>query len=84
MSVLVKDMDLPEDCFTCPLKEEGSCNLTYELATDICKRNNNCPLFKVIHCKDCINFLNGHLCSLDKHGLIETKPDDYCSYGEKL
>ena len=35
---------MPEDCFTCQLKEEGFCNLTNELANDICKRNNDCPL----------------------------------------
>ena len=39
---------------------------------------------EIIHCKDCINFYNSHLCLLDKHGLIEVKPDDFCSYGEKL
>lgn len=39
---------------------------------------------EIIHCKDCINFYNNHLClHWSKHGTIEVKPDDFCSYGEK-
>lgn len=39
----------------------------------------------IIHCKDCINFLNNHVClHWSRHGTIETLPDDYCSYGEKI
>ena len=35
MSVLIKGMQMPEDCFSCPLKEEGFCNITnaYEIST---------------------------------------------------
>ena len=47
MSVLVKDMEMPTDCFSCHLKEEGFCNLTNELADDIYKRNNDCPLVEL-------------------------------------
>ena len=43
----------------------------------------NLPSEEIIHCKGCINFCNNHLCLLDKHGAIEVKPDDFCSYGEK-
>ena len=40
---------------------------------------------EIVLCKDCINFYNNHLClHWSKHGSIETKPDDYCSYGERL
>ena len=47
MSVLVKDMDLPEDCFSCPLKEEGFCNITNAYAAQIYKRNSDCPLVEL-------------------------------------
>lgn len=85
MSVLIKDMDLPEDCYSCPLKEEGYCNITYSYATCINRRNSDCPLTQIVHCKECANYYNNHLClHWSKHGTIETKPDDYCSYGERL
>ena len=44
MSIIIKDMDLPEDCFSCPLKEEGFCNLTNAYAVNLYKRNSDCPL----------------------------------------
>ena len=47
MSVLVKDMGLPEDCFSCPLKEEGFCNITNAYAAQIYKRNSDCPLVEL-------------------------------------
>lgn len=47
MSVLVKDMDLPEDCFSCPLKEEGFCNITNAYAAQIYERNSDCPLVEL-------------------------------------
>lgn len=45
----------------------------------------NLPTEKIIHCKkDCINFYNNHLClHWSKHGTIEVRPDDFCSYGEE-
>lgn len=40
---------------------------------------------EIIRCRDCINFYNNHLClHWSKYGTIEVKPDDFCSYGEKL
>jgi hypothetical protein len=43
----------------------------------------NLPSEEIIHCKGCINFCNNHLCLLDRHGAIEVRPNDFCSYGEK-
>lgn len=38
------------------------------------------PTEKIIHCKDCINFYNNHLClHWSKHGTIEVRPNDFCS-----
>ena len=47
MSVLIKGMQMPEDCFSCPLKEEGFCNITNAYAGQIYKRNSDCPLIEV-------------------------------------
>lgn len=44
MSVVIKNMQMPEDCFSCPLKEEGFCNITNAYAAQIYKRNSDCPL----------------------------------------
>lgn len=40
--------------------------------------------FYPFYCKDCAHFQNGHLCKhWSKHGTIEVKPDDFCSYAER-
>ena len=39
---------------------------------------------KIVRCKDCKHYSNGHLCQIfSRHGTIETKDDDYCSYGDR-
>ena len=94
MAVII-DMERPSNCmwtekcvgYKCPLlNDENCCNL------QDCKdewtwqdQYAGCPLSDVVYCKDCINFLNNHIClHLSRYGTVETKPDDYCSYGEKL
>lgn len=47
MSVLIKGMKMPEDCFSCPLKEEGFCNITNAYAVGINKKNSDCPLVEI-------------------------------------
>ena len=47
MSVLIKGIQMPEDCFSCPLKEEGFCNITNAYAAQIYKRNSDCPLIEL-------------------------------------
>lgn len=47
MSVLIKGMEMPEDCFSCPLKEEGVCNITNAYAGEINERNSDCPLVEL-------------------------------------
>lgn len=47
MSILIKGMKTPEDCFSCPLKEEGFCNITNVYAVGINKRNSDCPLVEI-------------------------------------
>ena len=47
MSVVIKGMEIPEDCFSCPLKEEGFCNITKAYAGLIYGRNSDCPLIEL-------------------------------------
>ena len=47
MSVLIKGIEMPEDCFSCPLKEEGFCNITNAYAGGINERNSDCPLVEL-------------------------------------
>lgn len=47
MSVIIKGMQIPEDCFSCPLKEEGFCNITNAYAAQIYERNSDCPLVEL-------------------------------------
>jgi len=47
MGVYIKDMQMPEDCFSCPLKEEGFCNITNAYAAQIYERNSDCPLIEL-------------------------------------
>lgn len=40
---------------------------------------------EIIHCKDCIHWINKHLCEIwSRYGTIETKPDFYCGFGERI
>lgn len=57
--------------------ENGEGGFFYSKARDMMR---NLPGEKIIHCKDCINFYNNHLClHWSKHGTIEVRPDDFCS-----
>ena len=47
MSVLIKGMKMPEDCFSCSLKEDGFCNITNAYAGGINERNSDCPLVEL-------------------------------------
>ena len=39
---------------------------------------------EVVRCKDCKRWKNKHLCEAwSRYGTIETKADQFCSYGEK-
>lgn len=42
------------------------------------------PTIDLVRCKDCLYYKNGHVClEMSRFGTIETKPMDYCSYGER-
>ena len=87
MQVIIKEMEIPERCFVCDFFDESYCKAQKEFmpfAVFGNYKDKDCPLIEVINCKDYINFLNNHLClHWSKYGTIETKPDDFCSYGER-
>lgn len=71
MSVLIRGMEMPEDCFSCPLKEEGFCNITNAYAGQIYERNSDCPLVEV-------STPHGRL--IDADGLIPDIGHDWNGY----
>ena len=90
MSVIVKGMEMPEDCFSCRLKEEGFCNLTDEVANDIYKRNDDCPLIelpekhgRLIDADEMINEWDGCIYDGSVTLLLETRPTVIEAEGEK-
>lgn len=53
MSVIVKNMGMPKNCYDCPLldNEYGICNILRIVVYDYVPKD--CPLVEVVHCKDC-------------------------------
>ena len=71
------------DGFAClALASDGEVDHMVGLDSSVGRCEMYAPDKRTIRCKNCINFMNGHLCTLDKHGTIEVKPADYCSYFE--
>ena len=63
MSILIKGMEMPENCNNCPLMREDKCALLDEWIVDeydeynmpICfsQRMDYCSIVEVVRCKDC-------------------------------
>lgn len=53
MSVIVRGMEMPKDCYDCPLHdgETGRCNILGITVCDYIPKE--CPLVEVVRCKDC-------------------------------
>lgn len=53
MSVIIKNMEMPKDCYDCPLHdgETGRCNILGITVCDYIPKG--CPLVEVVRCKDC-------------------------------
>ena len=75
--------------------EEGEWRFPYEVELEVFSRNDSCGSanVKITRCKDCElwNTLDkqGELCicahfTVDDFRPVYTKPDDFCSYAEKL
>lgn len=87
MSVLIKDMEMPEHCGYCRFRYDGICHAlqkTQYATTD-------CPLVSVpvqpeiIQCKDCKHY---EMASNEANGWCEVNecpfaPWDFCSLGER-
>ena len=74
----------PYDGFAClALASDGEVDHMVGLDSSVGRCEMYAPDRRTIRCKNCINFMNGHLClHWSKHGTIEVKPTDYCSYFE--
>jgi len=74
----------PYDGFAClALASDGEVDhmVGLDASTAMCEMYT--PKKRTGRCSSCINFLNNHLClHWSKHGTIEVKPTDYCSYFE--
>jgi hypothetical protein len=62
---VIKGMEMPEDCFSCPLKEEGYCNLTKAYAGQIYKRNSDCPLVELPEARGDVTYAADFFSTLD-------------------
>jgi len=82
MSILIKNMKMPNACYECILDWVGVCDLPSSYYVES-TRAYGCPLQEIIHCKDCVHhkpFMGAYQC--DVHGWINTE-DDYCSFAER-
>lgn len=89
MSVIIKDMVLPKCCGECHFCHSENfqvwCCITLRDDIPMDDIPDYCPLSNVVYCGGCINFFNNHLClRWSKYGIIETKAEDFCSYGERI
>ena len=90
MSVIVKGMNMPENCIKCRMLFDGWC---YVSPPDIDERvaptvedaweqgkPEWCPLEEVIHCRDCKHYSSTQKWCYLWHGI--TREDGFCSFAE--
>jgi hypothetical protein len=81
--IAIKDMEMPNDCFECPIynKESRKCNIIGDLDSG------NCPLKEIVTCEKCrhrdMEFLNasGKCKCMKNYNLHDL--NDYCKDGER-
>ena len=78
-----KEYKLPNGrTVTADFNELGEARVTIEAMDYFMDMINS--LVEVVRCKDCEHWKNDHLCQAwSRYGTIETKADQYCSYGER-
>ena len=84
MSVIVKGMEMPKDCYDCPLHdgENGRCNILGITVCDYIPKE--CPLVEVVHCKDCkFNQNEDGTTGCDFHNFWCAYDDCYCNFGQR-
>lgn len=59
--LVIKDMEMPKSCILCPFMDNDGwycCDVNPMVKTDIVgeRRAKNCPLTKIVTCKDCENW----------------------------
>ena len=79
MSILIKGIDLPKNCFDCEIF--GLCSLRDRL-THIEDRNPDCPLVEIVTCGECKHWYRNKP-PIDEECDIFPNADDFCPYGER-
>lgn len=74
MSVTIKGIDMPKNCWECPL--EHHC-MKWLIGDD---RPDDCPLVDMVLCEDC-KFRLHYVCGRSRKII---KLADYCSKGERI
>lgn len=84
MSVIVKGMEMPKNCYDCPLHdgEYGVCNILIMTVCDYIPKE--CPLVEMVHCKDCkyAEFIDDRItCDYTTEWL---DPDGFCHHAKLI
>ena len=89
MGVYIKNMEKPKGCRWCPLNHDSMCYVIQPYKTDETNGEqcrNNCPLIDLVTCGEC-KWWKNETCEQwsdpNEFNIIETDPDDFCSYGER-
>ena len=95
MSVLIKDMRLPDCCAVCELSDSDDdgiyCNVLEEFMrfAELPKgRRSDCPLTELICCKDCKHRVpdengNARICNHPNNNAWNISDMHYCGYAER-
>ena len=80
-----KEYKLPNGgTVTAYFNELGLATITIQAMDALFDILNSPDAVEVVMCKDCKHWKNDHLCQAwSRYGTIETKADQYCSYGER-
>lgn len=86
MSVIIKGMEMPKNCYDCPLHdgEIGRCNI---LGTTVCDYiPKECPLVEMVQCKNCKYWkyekaINQSMC---KNGIPSHDPNGFCHHAKLI
>ena len=86
------DMKMPTDCNSCLIRKIMGCKISNESGWLNNRRDERCLLKDVVRCKDCKNWIPGHITDQDdfippKCGkyqqMVGHSNDDFCSLAEK-
>lgn len=86
--IAIPNMDMPKSCWECRLMDgEANCLVTDEgIPFKQEEIHPDCPLIEIVRCGEC-KWWKNETCEQwsdpNEFNIIETDPDDFCSYGER-